>query len=240
MSTAPDAPVTYTQRDAVGLITLDDGRANAFSLDVIAAVNAALDRAEADARAVVLSGRPGRFSAGFDLAVMNGDDVDAVQALLRAGGELSIRIWMHPQPVIAACTGHAMALGAILLMAADTRYGVAGAYKIGTNEVAIGLPVPRFAVAIARDRLSRRHLQTALHQAEIFDPPGAVDAGFLDALCEPEEVEATAIAHAQRLTETLHRGAFRRTREFVRGEAARLAAEGLVADVADVADARRR
>jgi len=186
----------YELRNDVAVIRLDDGKANALSVATQSALHAALDRAEKEAKSVVIAGRQGRFSGGFDLSVMSGGQGDAVRAMVRGGAELATRLYEFPVPVVAACSGHAIAMGAVLLLAADTRIGVEGDFKIALNEVAIGLTLPMFAVELARDRLSRRHLQRAVNLANVFDPAGAVDAGFLDRLVAPERLLDEAIAEA--------------------------------------------
>lgn len=183
------------------IVHLDDGKANALSARVITAISAALDHAEADETigAVVLHGRPGRFSAGFDLSVMRGGDIGAVVALVSDGGELVRRLYGSPVPVVAACTGHALAAGALILLACDLRVGADVDCKIGLNEVAIGMVLPNWALTIAVDRLSRRHLQLALATAQVTSGPGAVDAGFLDSVVPDAEVLPTAVAAAHSL-----------------------------------------
>lgn len=210
-----DSPVTSSRDGDVAVIHIDDGKANALSFQAIDELNAALDAA-ADAGAVVLVGRPGRFSAGFDLSVMQAGIAD-VRRLVTAGAELCLRLYEHPRPVVAACTGHALAAGAIMLMSCDVRIGAAGEFKIGMNEVSIGMPVPVFAVELARDRLSRRHFTPATALSRIYDPEGACDAGFLDQTVDPDEVESAAIAEAARLAAGLKRAGFMATRRNTRG-----------------------
>jgi enoyl-CoA hydratase len=185
----------------VAVLRLDDGKANAISMDALAALGAALDRAQKEAKSVALIGRPGRFSGGFDLNVMRSGDAAAMGNLVKAGAELAIRLYGFPSPVVIGCSGHAIAMGAVLLLSADARIGTAGDFKLGLNEVAIRMTLPMFAVELARDRLSRRHLQAATVQARIYDPSGAIDAGYLDRVVAPEELEREAIAEAQRLAE---------------------------------------
>jgi len=211
--------VTYALVGAVAHIAIDDGKANALSHAVLLALNEGLDRAEHEAKAVVLSGRPGRFCAGFDLSVMTAGP-DAVRALVREGGLLMMRLYEFPCPVVVACSGHALAAGAIMLMAADVRIGVQGAFKIGLNEVSIGMPVPIFAAELARDRLSRRHLTAATALATIYDPDGAVDAGYLDTVVEPSTLLNEAIGRADTLASTLNLRAFRATRTTMRATVA--------------------
>lgn len=216
-ATPPVSAVSVEVDDRVLVVKVDDGKANAISHAMLADLHGALDRAEQEGSgAVAIVGRPGRFSAGFDLSVMQGG-IEAARELLRAGAELALRVYSFPRPVVLGCTGHALAMGAILLMTADHRVGAAGDFKIGMNEVAIGMPVPRFAVELARDRLVPAAFQAATHQARVYDPAGAVAAGYLDSVVPLEEVEGAAIAHAAQLAATLHPTAFGLTRGYVRG-----------------------
>lgn len=184
-------------QDGVAVIRLDDGKANALSVATQSKIHAALDHAEKEAQSVVLAGRPGRFSGGFDLSVIGSGDADAMREMVKGGAELAIRLYEYPLPVVVACTGHAIAMGAVLLLSADTRIGVEGDFKIGLNEVAIRMTLPMFAVELARDRLSRRHLQRAVNLAHIYGPAEAVDAGYLDRVVAPEALLASAIAEAK-------------------------------------------
>jgi enoyl-CoA hydratase len=227
---SPDTPVTTTITDGIATIAIDDGKANAMSHQVINEVNDGLDRAEGDTAAVVITGRPGKFCAGFDLAVMQ-DGVDGPKGLLRAGAELWLRMYAFPHPIVVACTGHALAAGAITLLAADTRIGAAGEFKIGMNEVAIGIPVPGVAVELARDRLSNRHFTAATNHAHIYDPQGALEAGFLDRVVPADTAVAAAHAHAAGLAATVNPKAFAITRQTSRGVRAAAMHEALDADI---------
>ena len=224
-----DTPVTTTADGDVAVITVDDGKANALGHGTIDALHAALD-STADARAVVIAGRPGRFCAGFDLGVMQGGAADAVRELLGRGAELAVRTYEHPQPVVAACTGHALAMGAIWLLAFDVRVGQTGAFRIGMNEVAIGMGLPGFAVEFGRDRLSKRHFPAATGLAELYEPAQAVDAGSLDRVDDDAVAGATAVA--TELAERVHPGAFRASRHTIRSATAERIRAGLQADLA--------
>ena len=180
----------------VALITLDDGKANAVNFELMEGLNAALDKAEADAKAIVLAGREGRFSGGFDLGMMGSFTRDDSVRLLDRASELVLRLYGGPVPIVAACTGHAIAMGVFLLMACDTRVGAAGDYKLGANESITGMTLPVFAVELARDRLSPLHQTRAMIQAYIYDPEGAVEAGYLDMLVAPDKVVDQALSIA--------------------------------------------
>jgi enoyl-CoA hydratase len=190
---------TVDIQNDVALIRMDDGKANAINFDMIAALNAALDTAEADAKAIVLAGRDGRFSGGFDLNAFASLGADGVYKLLDAGAELLLRLYGGPLPVVAACKGHAIAMGVFMLNACDTRVGASGDFKIGANEAITGMNLPIFALELSRDRLSPLHLTRATVQGFIYDSAGAVEAGYLDMIAEPEKVEATALGVAAQL-----------------------------------------
>lgn len=207
--------VGYELSGEVAVLRIDDGKANALSHAVLGALRAFLDDAEKEARAVLIAGRPGLLSAGFDLAVMRSGP-EAVRELVTAGAELLLREYTYPLPVVVACSGHALAAGALLLLASDARIGAEGEFKIGLNEVAIGMTLPMFAVELARDRISKRHFTRATLQAEIYAPAGALDAGFLDRVTRPEVLFEEALGEARRLA-GLPQPAFRNTRERTRG-----------------------
>ena len=232
MTDAPDVPVTYELDGDVAVIRFDDGKANVLGHAVIETIHELLTRAEDDeARAVVIVGRPGKFSAGFDLSVMTAGP-DQARDLLRAGADLALRIFIFPMPVLLAVTGHALAMGAILLMSADVRIGADGPFKIGLPEVEIGMPLPIFAVEFARDRLSKRHFLPAVQHAVVTSPAEAVDVNFLDRVVAPEMVEAETLAAAHDLADRLRSRAFVLTRENTRVSTARSIQAGLDADMA--------
>lgn len=195
------AIVDYELKDSVAILRIDDGKANAVSHVFIDAVNAGLDRAAQEARAAVIVGRPKRFSAGFDLAVVRDGGPKAARGLVAAGAKMLMKMYVHPQPLLISCTGHAIAAGALMLLAADTRIGAEGDFKIGLNEVAIGMTLPYFLVALARERLSKRHLTQAIIQSRLYDPAGAVDAGFLDRACPADRLAEETLKEAKQLAE---------------------------------------
>jgi enoyl-CoA hydratase len=206
--------VTSRLDNSIATITLDDGKVNVLSPDMLDQVNTALDEA-ADAAVVVLTGRPGVFSAGFDLRVLQARD-EAADRMIRGGFELAARLLTFPAPVLIACTGHAIAMGSFLLLSADYRIGAEGPYKITANEVAIGMSIPVAAIEICRQRLSPAHLSRALTLAETFPPAEAAAAGFLDLVVPEPELADAAAAAASRLA-ALDRTAHAATKLRVRG-----------------------
>ena len=190
--------LTFEVHDDVAVLHIDDGKANVVSEAFSAAVNEGLDRALTEARAVLITGRPDRFCAGFDLKVIQAGGEPAA-AMRNAGARLMARLLVHPQPVVMACTGHALAAGGLLLLTADTRIGAEGDYRIGLNETAIGLALPQYAVELTTARMPPAALTHSVIQARVHDPKGAIAAGFLDETAPPDALLATALARATKL-----------------------------------------
>lgn len=227
------AHVTYELVDSIGTIALDDGKVNALSEETLSQINAALDRAQADGAVVMLTGREGVLTAGFDLTVLR-DGGTRAAAMLRGGFDLAERLLSFPEPTVIACSGHAVAMGAFLLLSADHRIGVAGApHKIIANEVAIGLTMPRAAVEICRQRLAPVHFQRALNLAAPYTPDTAVEAGFLDSTV-PEEQLLHAAMSAAKLIGGLDRAAHRATKLRTRQAALSALRTAIELDQADV------
>jgi enoyl-CoA hydratase len=226
--------VSYVLHGHVATITFDDGKANAYTREVLDRLTAALDQAQADpaeVRAVLLVGRPGRFSAGFDLATMT-ESPAAMRDLVAAGGRFVARLLLEPLPVVAACTGHALAAGALVLLAADVRVGAAGDWRIGLNEVAIGMPLPVWAVELARYRMPAGAFDGVI-LGETGGPEEAVATGFLDRVVAPEKLLEEATATATRLAD-LRPEAVAGTKRRARAEVASRMLAGMDADLADL------
>jgi enoyl-CoA hydratase len=209
-------PITYTLEGTTALLRMDDGKANALSDDMISALVDALARAEKEAGAVVLAGRQDRFCAGFDLKIMMSGP-DNAKALLRRGSDLLMKLYGLPIPLVIACTGHALAGGALVLLTGDVRIGASGAFRIGLNEVSIGMPVPVLAMELARDRIQSSELGRATLQAQIYAPEDAARVGYLDTVVAPDEVLARAKEEATRLA-GLARSAYAATKTRLRAK----------------------
>ena len=190
--------ISYHLEDGIATLTLSNGKVNAISPDVIAAFNAALDQAVTDRAVVIITGTPGILSGGYDLKVMTSGPKEAV-ALVTAGSTLARRLLAHPFPVIVACTGHAVAKGAFLLLSVDYRIGVEGAFSIGLNEVQIGMTMHHAGIELARDRLRKSAFHRSVINGEMFNPQSAVDAGFLDVVVSADELQGAALAAARQL-----------------------------------------
>lgn len=220
--------VRYELDGNVALITMDDGKVNVLGPPMFAALNEAVDQAEAAGAAIVLAGRSARFCAGFDIKVLGSFGPEA-PVLLRTGFEFAHRLLSYPRPVVIACSGHAFAMGVFLLLTADYRVGPNADVKITANEVAIGLTMPRAAIELCRSRLTRAHFERAVNQAEMFDAEGAVAAGFLDELVAPDAVVPRAVEKASGLM-ALNLGAFVGTKARTRQATLAALAEAIEVD----------
>jgi enoyl-CoA hydratase len=223
--------VTTELRDSVLVCHIDDGKANALSKEVIAAIKQVIVDAETndDIAAIVLHGREGKFSAGFDLSVMLAGDLAAITDLVSDGGDLVQTIYGSSVPLVAACTGHALAAGALVLLACDLRIGADVNCKIGLNEVSLGMVIPDWAFTIAVDRLSRRFLQQSVATARISSAHGAADAGFLDEVVGVDELLDVAVARAGEFG-ALDRRAYAGTIRKLRGDVLATMAQQIAAD----------
>lgn len=196
--------VTYQRDESIAVITMNDGKVNALGPDMLAAINAELDRAESeDAGAVVIAGNERVFSGGFDLKVFRSGDLDASIAMLKAGFELSHRLLSFPKPVVAACTGHAIAMGSFLACSTDHRIAAPG-YTFQANEVAIGMVLPYPALEVMKLRLTRSAYQQAVGLSKTFLSDTALAGGWVDELVMADMVLDRALEAAHEFATTLN------------------------------------
>ena len=192
--------INFSIKDDIAIIELDDGKANVFSKTNSEAVIESLKKAQSDAKATVIQATGDKFSAGFDLSVMGGSEQDK-NTMVLTGFQMLQQIYSHPQPLVVACNGHALGMGAFTLLAADTRIGAEGDYKIGLPETAGGMPFTRFLLCILQAELKTSFIKTAALQSQMCNPTTAIDAGFLDMLVPPQALQASAIKAAQQLAQ---------------------------------------
>ena len=190
--------VTYTSTNDIATITMDDGKVNALSNDMLDELNAAFDKAEAAGEVVIFTGRTGMFCAGFDLSIMM-QGQEKVLALLAKGGAFSRRILTFPTPVICAVSGHAMAMAALVLLSSDYCIGIEGKVKTGMNEVAIGMTMPQAGIEIASARLTAPYYRRVINNAEVLSPETALAAGFLHSIVAPEDLMTAAQDRAEQM-----------------------------------------
>ena len=194
------SPVSYELEGPIARITMDDGKANALSIVMLEALHEALDRAERDNAVLLITGREGCMSAGFDLKVFAAGGEEVLR-MLQLGATLYERMLSFPTPVVVACTGHAVAAGAFLVLSGDSRVGADGPFQVCMNEVRIGLTMPWFAIEVARQRLTPRDFDRGVISAARYTPQEALEAGFLDELVAPEQLAEAGMSAASALAE---------------------------------------
>src|SRR3984893_12758270 len=202
---------TYSRSGPISTIVMDDGKANVMSLNMVSGLPAAFDRREQNKTVAIVKARGKHFSGGFDLNVCAKGSAEEQYLMVKAGAELALRILSFPTPVVAACQGNAYPMGAFLIMSCDHRIAAEGNYRIGMNEVAIGLTVPRFAIEIARQRLTPAYFSRVVMTSEMFAPTEAVTAGFFDRVVPAEALEHSA-EEAARALSTLNMAAHAATK----------------------------
>ena len=225
--------VQYREQDGIATIRIDDGKRNALAPAVLREIYGAFDQAESDRATVILTGREDVFSAGFDLKTMNRGGLSAL-GMLRLGYRLPLRVLSYPYPVVAACNGHALAMGVFLMLSADYVIGTRGDFRIAANEVAIGMTMPRVAAAVLRNRLRPADFQRAVTLAEYFDVDSARDAGFFDELVDPGELMVLARTKAQQF-QALDMRAHRESKRLVRKTLMRTIRSSVALDLASAA-----
>ena len=224
--------VSYRFEDGISTIIMDDGKANAMSITMLNEINDALDQAETNGGTIILQGRDGIFSGGFDLGAFKRGDTDEIYSMLKTGAELSERLLSFPNPTIAACTGHGIAMGAFTLLSMDYRIGIEGDYKFAANEVAIGLTVPHFATEVCRQRLSPAALNYGLATAHFFNSASAIQTGFLDQIVHKNDLATVALETARQFNQ-LDLASHRATKLRIRTESLRALRHAIEKDCAN-------
>lgn len=211
----------YNNTETIVTLSFDDGKANVVGHAFIDALSEALDRAEHEAEedrasALILRGRKGLFSAGFDLREFEKGSAEGAALALR-GFKLLIRLYSFPLPLIAASTGHGIAMGAFIIMACDHRLGTTGEFKMSLPETAIGMDLPEVLLALTESRITPQHMTRVALLSEPYDPELALEAGFIDELVSEEELQSRSHSVAQRLGQ-LPRKQFARNKLAVRAD----------------------
>ena len=192
-------PVNLEMHGDVAVLNMDDSKRNAINHEMLNALHAALDEAEKKAKCVVIKGREGTLSAGFDLKFFAVCTEEEKDGLLKAGSELTARLLRYPMPVVAACTGHGIAMGGFMLLSCDYRYGVKGEFKIGAPETQIEMFLPVFGIELTKERVPNKYWSKVLSEGILLSPEEAVECGFLDGAFEPDQFEESVMAHAHAL-----------------------------------------
>lgn len=209
--------VTIEQRGEIALVRIDRPPANAMDPQLLSDGRAVLHELQAaDPAAVVLTGRPGFFSAGVDLKVTPTLDRDGQRELVEGINETFLGWYSFPRPVVSAVNGHAIAGGLILALTGDQRIG-AGDGKLGLTELKAGIGYPHAAMGIVKAELTPRAARTLALGAGLVDMRHGLELGLIDELVEPDALLDRALEVAGELA-ALPRSAYPRVKEQLRGE----------------------
>ena len=228
--------IAHALNDGIAVLTMRHGKANALDIefcDALAARFAALR--DGDARAIVLTGQGGIFSAGVDLRRLSEGGAGYIRQFLPTLHQLYEAVFFHPKPVVAAINGHAIAGGAILAACADRRIMARGGGRIGVTELLVGVPFPALAFEILRFALPARYLPEFTLSGATYPVDAALERGWIDELAEPEELLEDAVAVATELA-ALSPPAFAETKRQIRAQVAERCAESGAATDKEVAD----
>ena len=190
---------TLKKEGNISIITLDDGKANVFSSQMSQDVNECLDEVATEEGCLIIVGKEGMFSAGLDLKTIQGGDVDSIMKMSKAAFELLARIFSFPRPVIAACSGHGIALGTFLLCCCDYRIGVKGDFMLGANEMRTNMVIPTPILELIKFRVNESHKYRAVLGAEMYTLEKAQEAGLIDEVVSPEDLMKAALEKAKDL-----------------------------------------
>ena len=208
---------TIETKDDIYIITLNDGKAIVFSSQMTQDINNCLDKVSNEKGCLIITGKEGMFSAGFDLKTLQGGDVKLIQEMTLTGFKLLSRIFSFPRPVIAACSGHGIALGTFLLCCCDYRIGIKGDFMLGANEMRTNMVIPPPILELIKFRVAQSHKYRAVLGAEMYSLSDGKNAGLIDEIVEPEDLFRTAMEKAKDLA-TMGHPSYSLTKELFIGE----------------------
>lgn len=216
-------------RDGIAVLAFDDGNRNVIDHDVMDDLEKTFEYAEKNARAILLHGRPGCFCAGYDIAVMTGDDPDAAARLGRRGGRFAYLLFSSPRPLVTVSMGHAFTIGLLFKACADVRIAEQGPYRYAMTETRLNVALGHWPLAVLQTRLRIDHVLPALLHSREYDPEGALEAGFVDQLVPAGRGIEAGLERARELAE-LPPQAYARSKQTLRAGALQVMAADLGLD----------
>ena len=190
---------TLKKDEDISILTLNDGKANVFSAEMSKQVNECLDQVETEKGCLIITGKEGMFSAGLDLKTIQSGDVDKIMEMSTNAFMLLARIFSFPRPVIAACSGHGIALGTFLLCCCDYRIGVKGDFMLGANEMRTNMVIPIPILELIKFRVNNSHKYRAVLGAEMYTLEQAIEAGLIDEVVDSKDIMKAAKEKAKDL-----------------------------------------
>jgi Delta3-Delta2-enoyl-CoA isomerase len=228
--------ITVTDHGDVREVRLNRPPVNALSTELLGVLREAIERAPAEgARAVVVSGGPGMFTAGLDIPLLIGLDREGITELWRELYGLMRALACSPIPVVAAITGHAPAGGTVIAVYCDWRVAARGDFKLGLSEVQVGIPLPPMIFKALRRQVGAREAERMAVGGLILSPEQALSAGLVDQVVGVDEVVERAVAWCRSLL-ALPADAMLATRRLARADLAALFEGGSEEELRSVVD----
>ena len=187
-------------RGTVTTLRMQRGKGNALNLELLEAIYEGLGTIEnSPARAAVITGQGSVFGAGVDLPELVAGGEPYVRKFVPMLVKVFERLAMFPKPLVAAVNGHAIAGGAIIVLACDQRLLARGTARIGLTEIQVGVQFPAWALEIARFATPPEHFASLICTGRTWSPDDALARGLVDEVLEPERLEERSFEVAKEL-----------------------------------------
>ena len=199
-----DSIATLSQENDISIIKLDDGKANAFSYEMLSQVNELLIKVSRDSGALVITGREGLFSGGFDLKTLATGDMEKITKMVQLGYRLLLELFSFDRPIIAAVSGHSIALGLFVTCSADYRIAIDGKYVCQANEVRNNMDIPLQIMEILKARVNKKYFYPAVYHSDVYSVQESVEVGYIDEVVSEDQFMKRVMEKAKELATLPH------------------------------------
>ena len=212
-----DSIATLSQENDISIIKLDDGKANAFSYDMLSQVNELLAKVPRDSGALVITGREGLFSGGFDLKTLATGDMEKITKMVQLGYRLLLELFSFDRPIVAAVSGHSIALGLFVTCSADYRIAIDGQYVCQANEVRNNMDIPTQIMEILKARVNKNYFYPAVYHSDAYSMRDSIAVGFIDEVVSEDKFMERVMNKALELSSLPH-PFYVNTKHFAQGD----------------------
>ena len=195
---------TLSKENDISIIKLDDGKANAFSYDMLSQVNDLLKKVPRDSGALVITGREGLFSGGFDLKTLATGDMEKITKMVQLGYRLLLELFSFDRPIVAAVSGHSIALGLFVTCSADYRIAIDGKYVCQANEVRNNMDIPTQIMEIIRARVNKKYFYSAVYHSDAYSVQDSIEVGYIDEVVSEDQFMKRVMEKAKELATLPH------------------------------------
>ena len=199
-----DSIATLSKENDISIIKLDDGKANAFSYDMLSQVNDLLKKVPRDSGALVITGREGLFSGGFDLKTLATGDMEKITKMVQLGYRLLLELFSFDRPIVAAVSGHSIALGLFVTCSADYRIAIDGKYVCQANEVRNNMDIPTQIMEIIKARVNKKYFYSAVYHSDAYSVQDSIEVGYIDEVVSEDQFMKRVMEKAKELATLPH------------------------------------